>query len=163
MSQFNQTPVVVNKGKNRLQVGCAAIFLNLLFAGFCMWGVFAAQTSWRLETEGVTTTGTVASMKETTDSDGGCCLYSPVIEFQADGRTYSFPGGTASYPPQYRVGQGVQVRYEPASPETAQIDNFFERWMFPILIIPAMILTALVVNAVMALSFWRGSSLGSEE
>lgn len=163
MSQFNQAPVTANKTKNRLQIGCTALFLNLLFAGFCMWGVFAAQTSWKLQTEGVTTTGTVASMKETSDADGSCCAYSPVVEFEANGQTYTIEGDNATSPPAYRVGQQVDVLYDPSNPQTAQINNFFERWLFPILIIPAMILTALTVNAVMAFAFWRGSSLGNSE
>ena len=160
MSQSNQAPVLVNKTKNRLQTGCWAVLLNLLFAGFCLWGVLAVQTSWKLETEGVTTTGIVASMKETTDTEGSCCVYSPVIEFQAGGRTYSFPGGTATYPPQYQVGQSVQVRYHPSDPENAQIENFFDRWLVPIISILAILLTAIIVNLFIMLALWRGSRLG---
>jgi hypothetical protein len=162
MSQINQEPTVVNKTKNRLQTGCLAVLMNLLFAGFCLWGVYAASVSWRLETEGQITSGIVTRLEESSDAES-CCAYSPVIEFTAGGQTYTFEGGNASNPPQYKVGQQVNVRYDPADPNTAQIDSFFERWLFPILIIPAMLLGALVVNAAMGFAWWRGSSLGNSD
>ena len=159
MSSSEKTPGIVDQTFNRLQIGCLTLFLNLLFGGFCLWGVYAASVSWRLETGGQTAPGIVTRMEESSDSEGGCCVYSPVIEFTAGGQTYSFEGDNASDPPQYRVGQRVNVRYDPTDPNTAQIDSFFERWLFPIIIIPAMLLAALIVNFFMIRAWWRGSSL----
>jgi hypothetical protein len=159
MSNSDKTPGIVDQTINRLQIGCLTLFFNLLFAGFCLWGVYAASVSWRLETEGQTTPGIVARMEESSDSEGGCCVYSPVIEFAAGGQTYTFEGGNASNPPQYKVGQRVNVRYDPADPNTAQVDSFFERWLFPIIIIPVMLLAALIVNFFAIRAWWRGSSL----
>lgn len=159
MSNANKTPGIVDQTVNRLQIGCLALFFNLLFGGFCLWGVYAASVSWRLETEGQTAPGIVTRLEESSGSEGGCCVYSPVIEFAAGGQTYTFEGGNASDPPQYRVGQQVNVRYDPADPNTAQIDSIFERWLFPVIIIPAMLLTALIVNFFMIRAWWRGSSL----
>lgn len=159
MSNSDKTPGIVDQTINRLQIGCLALFFNLLFAGFCLWGAYAASVSWRLETEGQTTPGIVTRMEESNDSEGGCCVYSPVIEFAAGGQTYTFEGDNASDPPQYKVGQRVNVRYDPADPNTAQIDSFFERWLFPIIIIPVMLLAALIVNFFAIRAWWRGSSL----
>lgn len=149
----------VGKAANRLQIGCWTIFFNLFFAGFCLWGAYAAYTSWRLENEGETTTGTVVSLEESNDSEGGCCVYSPVVEFEADGRTYSFEGENASDPPAYKVGERVEVIFDPADPDTAQINKWTERWLFPIIIIPVMILAALIMNFFMIRSFWRNEPL----
>ena len=41
--------------------------------------------------------------------------------------------------------------YDPTNPNTAQIDSYFERWVFPVIIIPAMILAALILNFFMIL------------
>jgi hypothetical protein len=159
MSNANKTPGIVDQTVNRLQIGCLTLFFNLLFGGFCLWGVYAASVSWRLETEGQTAPGIVTRLEESSDSEGGCCVYSPVIEFAAGGQTYTFEGDNASDPPQYRVRQQVNVRYDPADPNTAQIDSIFERWLFPVIIIPAMLLAALIVNFFMIRAWWRGSSL----
>lgn len=141
---------------NRLQTGCWTIFWNLFFAGFCLWGIYAGYISWKLQTGGVTTTGTVVSLEESSSGEGGCCVYSPVIEFEANARTYSFEGDTASYPPAYAVGEQVPVIYDPADPDTAQINKVFERWVFPIIIIPAMCFGALILNFFMWRAWRRG-------
>jgi flagellar biosynthesis/type III secretory pathway M-ring protein FliF/YscJ len=49
----------------------------------------------------------------------------------------------------------VKVIYDPANPKTAQINKWTERWLFPIIIIPAMIFTALIVNFFLIRGFWR--------
>lgn len=144
---------------NRLQIGCWIVFANLFFAAFCLWGAYAAYTSWTLDKEGEITTGRVVRLEESSDSDGGCCVYSPVIEFDANGQTYSFEGDTASYPPAYDVGEEVKVIYHPNNPNTAQINKWTERWLFPLIIIPAMILTALLVNFFLIRSFWQNNPL----
>lgn len=140
---------------NRLQIGCWTVFANLFFAGFCLWGAYAGYTSWRLDNEGTTATGTVVRLEESDTSEGGCCVYSPVIEFDAGGQTYSFEGGNASDPPAYEAGETVEVIYDPSDPSTAQINKWTERWLFPILIIPAMLLAALVLNFFMIRAFVR--------
>jgi hypothetical protein len=142
---------------NRLYLGCSILFANLFFAGFCLWGAYAAYTSWTLEQNGAVTTGIVVAMEESSDGDGGCCVYSPVIEFIADGQTYSFDGGTASDPPQYTVGEEVSIIYDPADPGTAQINKWTERWLMPVILIPAMLFGALIVNFFLIRAFWRNT------
>jgi hypothetical protein len=149
----------VGKVANRLQIGCWTAFFNLFFAGFCLWGVYAGYTSWKLDNEGETTTGTVVRLEESSDSEGGCCVYSPVVEFEAGGQAYSFEGDNASDPPAYKVGEQVEVIYHPADPATAQINKWTERWLFPIIIVPVMIIAALVMNFFMIRSFIRNDAV----
>lgn len=149
----------VSGAANRVYVGCATIFANLFFAGFCLWGAYTGYTSLRLEQNGETTTGTVIEMEESSSSEGGCCVYSPVIEFNVNGQSYSFDGGTASYPPEYEVGEQVTVLYDPADPGTAQINKWTERWLFPIIIIPAMLFAALLVNFFLIRALWRNDPI----
>lgn len=144
---------------NRMYIGCATIAANLFFAGFCLWGAYAGYTSWQLEQNGEMTTGIVVKMEESSSAEGGCCVYSPVIEFVAGGQTFSFEGGNASYPPAYEVGENVSVLYNPADPDTAQINKWSERWLFPLIIIPAMLLTALILNFFMIRAFWRNDPI----
>lgn len=161
MSKLDKTLDAVGTGVNRLQIGCWTIFFNLFFAGFCLWGVYAAYTGWQLQTRGVTTTGTVVRLDERNSSEGGCCTYVPVVDFQVSGNVYTFEGDNASYPPAYEVGEAVQVRYDPTNPNTAQIDSFFERWIFPIIIIPAMIVAAVILNFYMIRAWRRGEGIGT--
>lgn len=159
MSKLDSTIDTVAKGANRLKIGCIAVLANLFFMAFCLWGAYAGYVSWNLQTNGESIEGTVVRLNEQSDSEGGCCTYVPVVEFDAGGRAYSFEGDTASDPPAYRVGQRVPVIYDPSDPQTAQIDKWSERWLFPILIIPAMLLAALVINFVMVRAWRRGDDL----
>ncbi len=145
---------------NRFQIGCWIVFANLFLGGFCLWGVYAGYVSWKLEQNGEATTGIVTQLEEGSDSDGDCCVYSPVVEFEANGQRYSFDGDTASYPPAYEVGEQVSVLYDPADPNTAQINKWTERWLMPVILVPAMLLTALIVNFVLIRSFWRNDEVG---
>ena len=160
MSKLDKTLDNVEKGANRLKIGCMAVLINLFFMAFCLWGVYAGYISWKLQTSGEKTEGTVVRLNEQSDSEGGCCTYVPIVEFDAGGRAYSFEGDTASDPPAYRVGERVPVIYDPADPETAQIDKWSERWLFPILIIPAMLIAALVTTVVMFRAWRRGDDIG---
>ena len=160
MSKLDKTLDAVEKGASRLQIGCWTIFFNLFFAGFCLWGVYAAYTGWQLQTNGVTTPGTVVRLNEQSDAEGGCCTYVPVVDFNVNDRVYTFEGDNASDPPAYQVGEQVNVRYDPTNPNTAQIDSFFERWIFPIIIIPAMILAAAILNFFMIRAWRRGEYIG---
>jgi hypothetical protein len=160
MSKLDKTIDAVGTGVNRLQTGCWIIFGNLFLGAFCLWGVYAGYTSWKLQTEGTTTTGTVVRLEESDSAEGGCCVYSPVVEFSTDGQTYSFEGDNASDPPAYEVGEVVNVIYDPSDPDTAQINKWTERWLFPIIIIPAMIITAVILNFFMIRALVRGESVG---
>ena len=160
MSKLDKTLDAVGTGANRLQTGCWIIFANLFFAGFCLWGVYAGYTSWTLQNEGITTTGTVIRLEESNSSEGGCCVYSPVIEFNANGQKYSFESGNASDPPAYDVGEVVNVIYDPSDPNTAQIDKWSERWLFPIIIIPAMLIAAIILNFFLIRALIRGEYVG---
>lgn len=160
MSKIDKTLDAVGTGVNRLQIGCWTIFFNLFFAGFCLWGVYAAYTSWQLQTNGVITPGTVVRLNEQSDGEGGCCTYVPVIDFKVNDQIYTFEGDNASDPPAYDVGEQVNVRYDPINPNRAQIDSFFERWIFPIIIIPVMIIGGIILNFFMIRAWRRGEYIG---
>ena len=145
---------------NRMYIGCAILLANLFFAGFCLWGAYAAYINWQLDQNGATTSGTVVRLAESDSSEGGCCVYSPVIEFVASNdQTHSFEGDTASDPPAYEVGEEVSVLYDPANPDSAQINKWSERWLFPVIIIPAMLLSALIVNFFLVRAFRRNEAI----
>ena len=151
----------VASGANRFSIGCITVLGNLFFLGFCLWGLFAAYKSFNLSRDGETTIGIVTSLAESSSGEGGCCVYSPVIEFEANGQTYTFEGDNASYPPAYRVGEEVRVIYDPADPSTALINKPSERWLFPVIIIPAMIFGSVIFTAGMVCAWRRGEYIWS--
>jgi hypothetical protein len=149
----------IGRGANRLYIGCVTILANLFFMAFCLWGVYAAYVSWQLETNGETTTGVVVRLDEQSDANGGCCTYVPIVEFEAGGNTYSFDGDTASDPPEYKVNEEVTVLYNPSDPNVAQINKFSERWLMPIILIPAMIFASIILTFFMIRAWRRGETI----
>jgi hypothetical protein len=150
-------PDVLDKASgcvNMARSGCILVFFNLFLLAFLAWGGFHAYSSWQLVSSGEKATGTVIALSES-DSDGST-VYSPVIEFTANGKTVSFEGSNASSPPVYDIGEEVKLLYDPAAPEQARVNSFYELWLFPIIIIPAMLLTMLIVNLVYLIALLRG-------
>lgn len=147
----------VGRGVNKAAIGCITIAANLFFAAFCLWGVFAAFTAYRLETTGAVTEGVVVGLDES--SSDGSVTYSPIVEFTVNDQTYTFDSGNSSSPPEYEIGESVNVRYDPADPNTAQIDKYSERWLFPVIIIPSMLCGSVVLTFFMVRAWQRGEDV----
>jgi hypothetical protein len=71
------------------------------------------------------TTGTVTDLVRDSDSDGSTVYY-PVIAFRTSaGADVTFRSNTGSNPPSYRVGESVEVLYDPADPQRARTSGYF--------------------------------------
>ena len=141
---------------DHIRSGCLLIIVNLFLMAFCGWGAYAAYVALQLEQNGLTTEGVVIEMEESNGEDG--VSWSPVVEFRVDGQAYQFDGGVSSNPPEYKVGDRVAVRYLRSDPGGAQIDSWTERWLMPIILIPAMLLTAVFLNFTLIRAWRRGET-----
>jgi len=75
-----------------------------------------------------TAQGTVIEMipKRSKDST----TYSPVVSFTTkSGQQITYTSSTSSNPPSYDVGENVQIFYDPANPNDAEINGFFSLWL----------------------------------
>ncbi len=127
------------------------IGILVLVNGFI--ALMVALTLWfgwrgvRLAREGESTIGHVVDMEESSDGEGGCCVYSPIIEFTApNGRPVRFESSNASSPPAYRIGQEVEVLYNPNDPNDASINSFYELWLVPAILAPVDVMLFVVLN-----------------
>lgn len=120
--------------------------LNLIVVGMAAGTIWFGWRGYTLTANGADAQGTVVAMTEEEDGDGGCCVYSPVVEFQANGRTYSFESMNASDPPSYQVGQQVEVIYTLGDPSNAAINSFSELWLVAALLCPSTIVVGVVLN-----------------
>ena len=114
--------------------GCLGLILNILWIVLLAAGLLLAYGSWRLTTQGKSVEGTVVKMISSEDQDG--VTYAPVVEYEADGNTYSYESSTYSNPPAYHVGQQVKMIYDGEHPDQARISNFVELWLAPLIMIP---------------------------
>jgi len=154
MSNTNSSPGFFGSFKDGLQAGCLIIFLNLLLIVLGGWGAYIAYNNWQLRSTGLTTTGTVIRLDESS-GDGGT-TYSPVFQYEVNGQIYEFESQNASSPPTHRVGEQDTIYYDPANPQNAQIDSFMDMWLAPGLLLCVGGGGVLITNLVALIwFFWR--------
>lgn len=123
--------------------GCVAVLV--IFAGcLCMAGIWyllagngirVLQTSWHLQSNGETTTGTVVEVEQFSGvNPTSNSTFKLFVEFVVDGQAYTIESNVF-YPTKGSgwIGETMPVIYDPNDPNTAQIDTFQERWLTPFL------------------------------
>lgn len=93
-------------------------------------GIWYGYTSWQFVSHGQVVSATVVALEEISDSDG--ISYSPVFEYQIDGRIYTYESVNSSNPPTHDVGEQTELWVMPDNPERAREDSFWELWLLPV-------------------------------
>jgi hypothetical protein len=117
-------------------------FIVFLFMGLCfgisalgliggaVWAYFKQRQT--LESR-VATTGTVVEL--TTQVTQRSNIFCPVVEFTTvTGEKIRFTSAFGSRPAGHEVGQSVNVRYQAADPQKAEIESTLNRWLVPLIL-----------------------------
>lgn len=134
--------------------GCGWLLINLFVLGFLCWGLYQSFVGYRVEANGETTEGYVSGLEP---RDGG--TYRAVIDFEVDGKTYSFHDDSSSNPPRFELGELVMVRYDRSNPNIAQVDSQFPLWLFPSCIVAGLFVALIVVNIWGVRAWKRGEEM----
>jgi len=79
------------------------------------------------------TQGTITQMVYSSDSDSGG--YIPVFRFRTlEGQEVEVSENLRTNPPQFKVGQMIDVLYDPQKPEKARIKKWFNLYFVPALL-----------------------------
>ncbi|MCS6782915.1 MAG: DUF3592 domain-containing protein [Gloeomargarita sp. SKYBB_i_bin120] len=119
------------------------VLIGLALLGVGLWN---AHRTWQFLQGAVKTRGEVVDIerrwsRRTEDIDDRrrasrysySLSYYPVVEYSLpNGRRVRFTAKVGSDPPRYRLGQIVEVLYNPNDPFDARIDNFLELWLGPL-------------------------------
>ncbi|MBI5842756.1 MAG: DUF3592 domain-containing protein [Chloroflexi bacterium] len=141
-----------NQAGEAPQLGFTKGFFNLAFIIALLGGLYGAYTAWQIEKQGDTTTGKIVRSEKHTDPNydpsdvGDGFLYAPVVEFTVNEQAITFESKNMEYPPAYRDGEQVRVRYDFANPQSAEIDDWTDRWVFPLVVIPVMSIALVYLN-----------------
>jgi len=77
--------------------------------------------------------GVVIDLIASRDSESE--TYHPRVRFTtANGEAVEFTGSMGSDPPGFDIGEQVSVLYDPANPNDARIDAFFQLWFAPLML-----------------------------
>ncbi|WP_322822651.1 DUF3592 domain-containing protein [Chloroflexus sp.] len=108
----------------------AIIGAVVIFAGW-LW---QHSTRERLNTM-ISDTGTVVDLLKV-QRPGETASFYPIVEFRTQaGEVVRFEGSTGVSENTYRIGQQVDILYDPRSPQDARIDSWFELWLPPLVVI----------------------------
>ena len=59
--------------------------------------------------------------------------YSPIVEFVSEnGQKIQITSSTGSYPPNYKIGDYIEVIYQKNNPQNAMLNTFTDSWGFAI-------------------------------
>ena len=79
----------------------------------------------------LSTAGIITSNLPKLDKENNSTTYTPVFTFVGvDGQSHTVTGDVSSDPPEFRLGQHVEVRYDKIRPEGARIASFWQLWGF---------------------------------
>jgi hypothetical protein len=114
------------------------LFMGLCFGisalgliGGAVWAYFKQQQT--LESR-VATTGIVVEL--TTQATQRSSIFCPVVEFTVpSGEKIRFTSTFGSRPAGHKVGQSVNVRYEAADPQKAEIESTMNPWLVPLILV----------------------------
>src|SRR5512141_199130 len=99
---------------------CAGLAAFGLFAG-AIWSYFKQKN--QMESR-VPATGTVVELVHRATTGGRTGIFCPVVEFSVpSGQKIRFTSDFGSRPAGHKVGQNVNIRYDPVDPQKAEIES----------------------------------------
>ncbi len=126
----------VYDGAARVGKGLLGGFFLLVGIGMFIWSVFWFSNRISNLENYVLTTGTVVEMEKSRDAENSGYVYSPIVSFKdQNGIEHTYNSGHASDPPEYEIGEKVELYYNSTEPEDAFLNSFFEKWVIGIALV----------------------------
>ena len=93
--------------------------------------------------------GEVIGSAPVRSSRNNSTTYAAEVRFVAqDGKSYNFRESVSSNPPSHKIGDMVNVLYDPGNPSKARVDDFVNTWLFPLLLGGMGLLFALIGGSI---------------
>jgi hypothetical protein len=132
------------------QVVSLWLIVNIALVGFLGWGLYSSYIGYRIEIDGENADGKVVDLLFL-----GHGTYSMFIEFEVNGKTYSFRDGRTHDTYNDAIGKTVIVRYDRSNPKFAQLDDtVFPLWLVPSFLSAQVLLVIAAIN-LKGWSIWK--------
>ncbi|MES2764937.1 MAG: DUF3592 domain-containing protein [Bacteroidota bacterium] len=106
--------------------GIIVLAIGLFFGAFATWMVLDAK---KYSDNGIAASGTVVENLRTRGQKGGT-IYTPIVSFKTkEGQEIEFENSVSSSPPEFAIGEKVDVFYMQDNPHDAVIANGI--WLLP--------------------------------
>ena len=109
----------------------ASIIIGAILLGFSLYSLISTSLFLKKAKKAE---GIVLELIASKDSENET-LYAPVFEFKdQSGQSYVIRSSTYTNDYVFKVGQKVEVLYDPSSPQKARINSFFNIWGFVVVL-----------------------------
>ena len=116
-----------------LIMGLCLGFSAVGLLGGAVWTYFKQQ---RTTESRIAITGIVVELTKHITASGRATMICPVVEFTVpSGEKIRFTSEFGSRPASYKIGQNVNVRYDPADPQKAEVESTMNNWMVPLILV----------------------------
>ena len=134
---------------------CAGLLAFALLVG-AVWNYFSQQ---RKIDSRVAAIGTVVELTTKITTSGRSSIICPIVEFTApSGEKIRFTSDFGSLPASHKIGQSVNVRYDPVDPKQAEIESAMNAWLTPVIMILMGLFTCCLAISFIAVYMIGGSS-----
>lgn len=134
---------------------CFGLSAVALFGG-AVWAYFSQQR--KMESR-VAAVGTVIELTTRVTASGRSTMICPVVEFTVpSGGKIRFTSEFGSRPAGHKVGQNVNVRYDPADPQKAEIESTMTLWLVPLILVFMGVIACCLTVAFLAVYGFGSSS-----
>lgn len=105
------------------------LFFFLIGGALLVWGIFNYTDRVKELNTYEKTTGTVVSLREVPATDNSGVTYTPTYVYKdAGGREFRHESNHSSDPPEYKVGEKLEVFYDKDNPNEAFENSFLAKW-----------------------------------
>jgi hypothetical protein len=132
-----------------ISVAFSVIGLGMLVGSFFIFSSTSRFIAGAVEAEGQVVA--LDRSRSSSSSGSSSTTYRPVVEFiSSKGKRIEFTSNVGSNPPSHRVGESVRVLYDPANPDSARIESFFQLWfVFIIFFVLGLLLAAIGLTMIL--------------
>jgi len=111
---------------------CFGVSFFGLFGG-AVWAYFSQRNKMGSR---VAAAGTVVELTTQITTSGRNSIICPIVEFAtSSGEKIRFTSDFGTLPASHKVGQNVNVRYDPIDPQKAEIDSAMNIWLTPLILV----------------------------
>lgn len=116
-----------------LFMGLSSGLIAIGLLGGAVWAYFSQQRKFKSR---VTAVGTVVELTNSVTASGRANIICPVVEFATpSGEKIRFTSDFGSLPARHKIGQSVNVRYDPLDPQKAEIESAMNLWLIPVILV----------------------------
>jgi hypothetical protein len=116
-----------------LFMGLCSGAAGLALLGGAIWTYFSQK---RKMEDRIAAVGIVVELTTRATASGRADMICPIVEFPVPpGRKIRFTSEFGSRPAGHKIGQSVNVRYDPADPQQAEIESAMNLWLAPVILV----------------------------